>query len=59
MGRLIQRRMAWVCNLLPPELFEGGYQIPPQNEDDAHTISMNNNESNNDIIFDTSTIPTT
>ena len=57
LGRLIQRRMVWVCNLLPVDLFDTLYVFPDQeNTDDNHVVK--NEDNNDDIIFDTNTVET-
>ena len=57
LGRLIQRRMVWVCNLLPVDLFDTSYVFPDQdNTDDNLVINNEDDDNNNDIIFDTTNI---
>ena len=46
-GRLVQRRLLWVCNLVPVDLWDDGYKIPSHHND---VFSADANHE--DIIFD-------
>ena len=45
-GRLIQRRMLWVCDLVPPDLFDDDYVVPSRDE------SAFRDDTGDDVIFD-------
>ena len=47
-GRLIQHRLLWVCNLVPHNVFDDDYFMPLQQSD---TSFMNSGKQDN-IIFD-------
>ena len=49
-ARLVQRRMLWVCNLVPEDFFSVDY-IMPSHENDVFT-----DDNNDDIIFDTKSL---
>ena len=51
-GRLIQRRLLWVCNRVPFNLFEDDFVMP------AHNNSVYTDDNNDDIIFDTVNVTT-
>ena len=46
-GRLIQRRLLWVCNLVPHNLWDADFVMPARNND------VYTDDDNDDIIFDT------
>ena len=49
-GRLCQRRMLWVCNMVPDDLFKIDYIVP------THTNDVYNDLDMEDIVFDTELI---
>ena len=50
-GRLVQRRMLWVCNLVPENFFEDDYVLPTVQEEDIIT-----DNDDDDIILDINTL---
>ena len=52
-GRLVQRRLLWVCNLVSVDLWDDGYKIPSH-----HNDVFSDDVDNRDIIFDSDVVQT-
>ena len=52
-GCLLQRRLVWVCNLVPDDLFDNNFVMPVVTTNQHSTSLQTDGEDNNeDIIFD-------